>query len=383
MTPTWTTPADLRAKVRRRWDDGSLLAALAVDALFPELDLPLRGPRAGQIGDDLDSVRRWIADLEAGSGDGRRYEIQYAAVGGRHVGRNQLPTRARITSYDQAWHLLGVTVEVASYRRQLDACAGLADVRAWVARNPLRALEVADDWERLLAAYRWLDVARGSGRYVREITAPGVDTKFVERHRPVLSQLLGVQPGSVGFLTGLGLRAKPELIRLRFDAAALRLPAVLSEATLRVEELAALPASVRRAVVLENEITYLTMPVPEDGVVLWGKGFEVSRLGSLPWLRDAEVHYWGDLDTHGFAILHRLRAWLPQTRSLLMDRETLLQHRDRWVREPSPTAARLDRLTSDEAALYDDLVSDRLGEAVRLEQERIDWAWVASRLPSG
>jgi len=51
------------------------------------------------------------------------------------------------------------------------------------------------------------------------------------------------------------------------------------------------------------------------------------------------VHYWGDLDTHGFAILNQLRAWLPQTRSFLMDRQTLVEHRDRWGREPAPTAA--------------------------------------------
>ncbi|MEO6714282.1 MAG: Wadjet anti-phage system protein JetD domain-containing protein [Mycobacteriales bacterium] len=31
--------------------------------------------------------------------------------------------------------------------------------------------------------------------------------------------------------------------------------------------------------------------------------------------------------------------------------------------------------------LYADLVSDRWGVALRLEQERIDWAWVAARLP--
>jgi hypothetical protein len=381
MKRTWTTPAELQAKVHRRWADGSLLSALADQRPFPELDLPVRGPSAGELGDHLDAVRSWAAELEGASRDGRRFELVHKPIGGRHVGRNTIPGRARVTSYEQAWALLGVTSQVAAYRRVLELSAGLPEVRDWAAARPLQALAVADQWEQVLAAYRWLDASRGSGRWLREITAPGVDTKFVERHRTVLSQLLGVERSPAGFLTALGLRTKPESMRLRFDAPALGLPDALSEATFRLEELAGLAARVRRAVIIENETTYLTVPVPVGGVVLWGKGFEVSRAGSLPWLPEVDVHYWGDLDTHGFAILHQLRGWVPHTTSFLMDRPTLLAHRDRWVREPAPTSARLDRLTADEAAVYADLVSDRLGEAVRLEQERIDWSWVRQRLP--
>jgi hypothetical protein len=92
------------------------------------------------------------------------------------------------------------------------------------------------------------------------------------------------------------------------------------------------------------------------------------------------VSYWRDIDTHGFAILDRLRAWLPQARSVLMDCETLMAHRDRWVPEDRPASSVLTRLTADEEDLYGDLVSDRLGVRVRLEQERIDWAWATERL---
>ena len=155
----------------------------------------------------------------------------------------------------------------------------------------------------------------------------------------------------------------------------------MSDLTARLDELAALNLAPKSAVVIENEITFLSVPVPPEGVAVWGKGFEVDRVGSMPWLADADVVYWGDLDTHGFAILNRLRAWLPQTQSLLMDRDTLLAHRARWVGEASPTASRLDRLTAEEQALYQDLVTDRFGERIRLEQERIDWDWVAERLP--
>jgi len=89
------------------------------------------------------------------------------------------------------------------------------------------------------------------------------------------------------------------------------------------------------------------------------------------------------LDTHGFAILDRLRAWLPGTRSVLMNRETLLAHRERWVVEERRARSVLTRLSADQAQLYGDLVSDVLGGKVRLEQERIAWGWAQARLSAG
>ncbi|QDP98522.1 hypothetical protein FOE78_02095 [Microlunatus elymi] len=377
----WTSPTDLKTKVLRRWDSGELLAILARGGEFEPIDLPLRGPKAADIGDDLDAVRGWIDALERGSRGGQRYELIYGGIGGRHVGRNQIPLRAEINTAEQAWQLLGVVAEVGRFRELLHHSAELPAVRDWAATNPLRALAVADEWEQLLSAYRWLTESRDSGLYLRQVTAQGVDTKFIEHHRALLAQLVGVSRSATGFLAGLGLRSRPELIRLRFDPGPLGLPTMITEATFRLDELARLPADVRTAVIIENEITFLSVPIPDNGIVLWGKGFEVDRAGRLGWLSDADVHYWGDLDSHGFAILHQLRAWLPQTRSFLMDRVTLLAHRDRWVRDPTPTNAQLDRLTDEESLLYEDLVTDRLADSVRLEQERIDWGWATDRLP--
>ncbi|NHB84482.1 hypothetical protein G7085_07325 [Tessaracoccus sp. HDW20] len=52
-------------------------------------------------------------------------------------------------------------------------------------------------------------------------------------------------------------------------------------------------------------------------------GFAAPSLAEVGWIRDAEVSYWGDLDTYGFQILGRVREVLPQTRSVLMDEATL------------------------------------------------------------
>jgi hypothetical protein len=375
----WSTPDDIAAKARRRWTDGSLLRALAESAAFPPIEVPLRGPTAAHIGDDLDAVRAWIDKLDAGRRGDTRYALEWASIGGRHFGRNRIPSRAVVSTFDQAWALLGVTDEVRRFDRVISASAGMEPVHAWALAHPHRAVELADDWKPLLAAYSWLAEHRGSGHYLREISAPGVDTKFAERHRAVLAGMLGVSFSSSGFLAGLGLRAKPELVRLR-ACPTLGLPKPLTEVAVRADELAELDLSPKTALVLENEITYLSQEVPVGGVVIWGKGFEVDRVGRLPWLVETDVVYWGDLDTHGFAILDRLRAWLPQTRSVLMDRETLLAHRDRWVVEERPATSGLTRLGPGEADLYADLVSDRFGDRLRLEQECIDWAWARERL---
>lgn len=382
MSARWTTSDDVALKVRRRWNDGTLLRSLADGAPFPVIEVPLRSPKAAEIGDSLDKVRDWVSGLDAGRRADARYALEWAPIGGRHFGRNQVPSRAVVSSYAQVWALLGVTQEVRRFERILDLTSDIAPIRSWLLAHPHQALELGDEWERLLVAYTWLDANRGSGRYVREISAPGVDTKFAERHRQVLAGMLGVSGTAAGFLTGLGLGTKPELVRLRV-CPSLGLPEPLTELAVRANELAELTLEPEVALVVENEVTYLSVDVPDGGVVIWGKGFEVDRVGRLPWLVGVVITYWGDLDTHGFAILDRLRAWLPQTRSVLMDRETLLAHRERWVVEERPARSALTRLSADEAELYGDLVSDVLGVKIRLEQERIDWGWAQARLSAG
>lgn len=379
MTQGWTTRRDIEERVRRRWDDGSLLRARAGASEFSPIEIPVRGPKASEIGDELVAVREWISALDAGSDAGRRYDIVLGQVGGRHIGRNALPSRVVVSTTEQACSLLGVRREAERFRELLELTDTTPAARAWVLAHPHRALELGEAMPRLLAAFEWLEAHRGSGQYLREISAPGVDTKFAEKHRPVLAAMLGVSSTAAGFLTDLGLRAKPEMVRIRVSSS-LGLPTPISELALRTTELRELAIAPRSAIVIENEITYLSVDVPDDGIVIWGKGFEVDRVGRLPWLADIPVIYWGDIDTHGFAILDRLRAWLPAARSILMDRETLLAHRERWVSEDRPATSSLTRLTTAELDLYTDLVTDRLGRRVRLEQERVDWAAATTAL---
>jgi hypothetical protein len=235
---------------------------------------------------------------------------------------------------------------------------------------------LAADWDRLLATVRWIDERQRTGLYVRQVDVPGVDTKFIEGHKGVLTQLLDLQldparinPAAPDFAGRYGFRRKPDYVRFRCADPT----SEYTEMMVRAGELTAPPAGVTRAYILENEVTYLAFPLAAGAIVFFGDGYAVNILANLDWLSALDLTYWGDVDTHGFAILNRLRSRFPHAQSVLMDRETLLGHRSQWVTEKTPTKATLNLLTPAEQDLYQDLVDDTFGPAVRLEQERVSF----------
>ena len=372
----WTRPADVRAAVKKRWDSGTLLRRFAAGQDWEPLGIPIRGPSASLIGERLAEVRQWAAEwAEAARGPLR---VEYKQVGGRHVGTNSIPCRAWLDSYDGAWALLRVGADVRRLTELIEASRGTRLI-PWLTGHPVRALRLADAWDRLLTTVRWIEQRQVPGMYLRQVDVPGVDTKFIERHRGVLTEFLDAQldPARVDaaasdFAERYGFLRRPGYIRFRV-AGDFR---GFSELSVRAKEFTAAPDGITQAYVIENEITYLAFPVPAAAMTILGGGYAVPVLEPLNWLAGLDVVYWGDIDTHGFAILHRLRRHVPHARSMLMDRATLLGHQEHWVTEPSPAAGALDRLDRAESALYADLISNAYGPSVRLEQERVSFSAV-------
>ena len=387
MSRSWTRPAEVRASLGKKWQSGALLTAFAAGTDWEPLGVPLRGPVAGEIAGRLAEVQEWAAEWgRAGRGPLR---VEYKKVGGRHVGANMIPARAWIDGYDHLWELLGVRADVRRFsslvQATADSCPRLVP---WVTRRPMPLLRLADLWDKLLATVRWIDERQSPGMYLRQLDVPGVDTKFIERHRGVLAELLDLQlapdridADATDFAGRYRFRRKPGYVRFRSPGFG-----GFSELSVRADEFAAPPSDASRAYVVENEITYLAFPLPGDAIVIFGGGYAVDVLEPLGWLTDLDLVYWGDIDTHGFAILNRLRHRFGHARSMLMDRATLLEHRGQWVTEPRPTVATLDLLDAEEMELYRDLVEGALGPSVRLEQERIRFAAIEqalARQPSG
>jgi hypothetical protein len=113
---------------------------------------------------------------------------------------------------------------------------------------------------------------------------------------------------------------------------------------------------------------------------VFGAGYGWDALAKAEWLRQCKLHYWGDIDTHGFAILDQLRSRFGHVESFLMDRPTLLAHETLWGEEADQVLHDLPRLTETERALFDDLRDNRIRNNLRLEQERIGFGMVSAAL---
>jgi hypothetical protein len=172
------------------------------------------------------------------------------------------------------------------------------------------------------------------------------------------------------FAARYGFATKPSVVRFRPLSPLPGWPAQFTDVTIPARDFTALDLAVDDVYIVENETTYLAFPERPSAIVVWGVGY-AAAVPADSWLTQRDTHYWGDLDTHGFSILDRIRTRLPNARSLLMDTETLLTYRVHWGHEANPSSLALPRLTNAERDTYQGLAENRWGDNVRLEQEHI------------
>ena len=215
-----------------------------------------------------------------------------------------------------------------------------------------------------------------SGLYLRQIEVAGVHTKFIESRKGLLAELLDLCCRPTQAIDG-----GPRRLRVR---TALR-PAVPSPpcALPHPRPVASSGASTiwpprrrvrpcwtgRRARLHHRERDQ------RPGLPRRAEQPGDLRSGLRPWSvwrrcpgSATAVHYWGDSTPTASP------CWTParadaRARSFLMDRETVLAHRDLWGQEPDRCDKDLRRLTPAEQAIYQDLRGDTLGRQVRLEQD--------------
>lgn len=385
---SWSTPRELKAQLARCWDRGELLRdAVTGNCRFP-LRLSLKSPGSADITERFEAVRSWATELAKAP-----LRIEWQEVRHRVQGTQRLPAGVSIDTLDAALAWLDKGREWARFSAQIAATRQAAPaLLPWLERRPLQALALADQWPRLLAVVAWLQAHPRPSIYLRQVDLPGIHSKFIEAHRAVLSELLDLalpaeqvdatQTGVGQFAARYGFREKPLRIRLRLlDPDIPSLPGTTNaDITLDANSFSHLALPVRTVVITENETNFLALPNLPGAVAIFGAGYGWDALARARWLERCTILYWGDIDTHGFAILDQLRGHFSHVESFLMDRVTLDAHSAFWGQEDKPLKIDLHRLSTAEMGVYDDLRDNRIRAGLRLEQEYVGFLWVRERL---
>jgi hypothetical protein len=386
---SWTRPPGLRAQLHKLWERGDILAACVTgEPLFPK-QLTLKTPTSAEIAERFDEVRAWIGELR----ELPRYRVEIREFRHRLFGANAVPHEVWIDSAADAVALLGKQRDYSRFIGMIDVTRRQQPrLLTWLAKRPVRAVELCDEWNRLLDIVTWCEKHPRPGVYLRQVDIACVHSKFIEAWRGVLSELLDIvmppetidatATGVSGFARRYGFRDKPIRIRFRMLDPNHNLLQCGDEQdiTLVAESFARLEPDVSRVFFTENEINFLAFPRMKESMVIFGAGYGFEMLHEAGWLARCRIHYWGDIDTHGFAILDQLRNRFDHVESFLMDRATLLAFEAQWGNEEKQTLRDLPRLNREEKALYDDLRDNCVRKNLRLEQEKIGFGWVEAAL---
>ena len=390
------TPAQIQKKAKNLWNSGKILkAALKQESLFP-WTITFRKPNAQQQVDNFSAVRQWVSDLKSHSKSNTKannggYEIEYKIINHRQLGTQQLPAKIVFTSQDDLLRYLGKL-------RQFNAFIAMAEqsslrfpvLKDWLAENPRRFIKHFSIWSELLAVCDYLIANPYPNCYLRELDISGVDTKFIESNKVILSELLDqlLPANSIdhqvtslkqhGFERRYGFKFEQPLIRLRLLDQHLYPIANISDISLPMSQLAQWKIPCQRVFITENKINGLSFPKIKNSLVIFGLGYGINQLAKVTWLSHCEIYYWGDIDTHGFSILSNLRHYYPNVHSLMMDEITLQQYKHLCVIEPESSYCthKLQYLSDTEQQLYQQLKQSHQ----RLEQERLPMHYIKQQL---
>jgi hypothetical protein len=378
-------PGDVRAWLARRYQrqHRDWLANEPAGGSWP-LTISLDPPTETAAMQQVETVREWANAWRDWRGDGR---LEWINRQWRILGTQRLPVAIVLETPLQAAAWLGEDARWLRAEQRFKAlCTRWPQLRpvlpSWF---PVLADYDNDDFLRLQEVSGWLAERETSGLYFRQLPLSGIDTKWIEPRAAMLADwvaaLRGIRERGQDLYQLCGLKRLPVRLRLRIlDPGLRQMVGGLGDITAPVADLAQLALPIEKVLIVENLQSGLALQDTPGTVAVMALGYGVDLLAQLPWVARAHCIYWGDIDTHGFAILSRARQYVPGLVSAMMDEVTLLRFSELWSVENVQSTDDPALLTPQERAVYAGLREGRWGHGVRLEQERIDWQFASDSL---
>lgn len=363
------SPEALARKLVRQWENADHRVALFTDQVEWPVQISIGRPSSKIITDDWKLVKLHINLWEGiQTGTVIKDPVRYRATAEPVL----LPVVWELPNMDE-WIQATQDRRVMQEYGMLKQLISFADVVFHEflirSRSSWRDKQLADVLKTLEIAML-LEPGCAEGLPLRALSISGIDTKFFERTRSLVTRSLDIRfdgeverQGLEQFLNA-AQEGDPWLLVVDLDGEIFP----LSQIRARGSELLKADIHARSLIVVENERCLHMLPQRLPGTVaILGTGNNLQWL-QASWVQRCSVAYWGDIDTWGLTLLHRARSLVPGLTAILMCQQTF----DRYAAKcavPEKVSAKDEPpplLTLDEVELYNRLLSLEKG---RLEQE--------------
>lgn len=352
---------------------------------FTSIGFTLNTPTEKDVLADMAQTRAWVNSWTNYKGRG---QVQWVERQWSTVGRQCLPESISFERVEDVIQEIGAWAEWSVFATRV-ACLTtiwpILKTSQWLYGNFGYFAQMSElDFSRLSELVQWLQANPVSNCYLRELPVTGIDTKWIEKRKPLIlcmMRAIGMSvPDGVDIETALGLKRVPARIRIRLLCPKMQAShGGVDDLEVPIATAERLCITPRMVIIVENQTTGLALPAIDGAVAIMSMGYGITGITTLPWLRTAPlVLYWGDIDTDGMSMLNLARKSCPTVKSFLMSGDTWEAFKAFHVGEDGKKAAstaNMELLTAGELAMMQHLLTLKAQGAqnTRLEQEKISW----------
>tara|TARA_R110000850_G_scaffold222600_1_gene348467 strand:- start:2043 stop:3191 length:1149 start_codon:yes stop_codon:yes gene_type:complete len=362
------SPADLALKLARQWQNADIREQRLLHPDSWPLRIPIGKPSGRVISEDLERVRKHLnqwRNVTIGRVDWSPKKFRSASED------VQIP-EFWILSSPTEWIDAANNNEVRGEYQTLCRLVPAVDERFHRLLIRKRRLVLDKPENEVIQSAKvalLLFPGLAEGKPLRALSVGGIDSKFFERNRQLLIQMLDIlfegQVSELGLEAFLGADDEGHHWLLIMDLDGELLP--FSQLRVRARELLQAPLPGTSVLIVENERCIHQLPQVTEAVAILGAGLNLSWMRAS-WLNEKKVAYWGDLDTWGLTMLARAREHQPALTPLLMNKiifDTFANEMAVQERQPADSLPVVG-LMPEERELFIDLLGQTEG---RLEQE--------------
>jgi hypothetical protein len=371
-----------------KWWKPLLQSEILGEVFFPKSIDRIGKVKSGHVTGRFDALQQEIELLFRHSKNqiGIGYIVKTADRNFRRTGSHKLPDSIVFETIED---YLSITNRKKEWKVFLSnyniIISNIPSLKTWALQNCLWLTDKNINWNDVLKVCHYFVLTPRPDLYLRQLPIE-IHTKFIEENVTLIQSLLDFlisdhirSVNQKRFAERFFLRYDEPLIRIRFLDNHQQYDYRFADISIPLSDFEKFELPSKHILITENKMNFLTLPLVPSAIAIWsGGGFNISYLKNAFWLLNKKIIYWGDIDEHGFQILHQLRSYYPHTKSVMMDRKTFDLFHVYTVDGSRNKSENLSLLTKDENELFQFLKSSDGNN--RLEQEKIPQLYVNSCL---